>query len=353
MTEQTPGARLPPHLRRAREPRARSSRRSSPPRPTWTCSSSTTTRPTAPGGSPTRSPRASRASTCSTAPGKQGLGRAYLAGFDWALARGYAYVLEMDADFSHDPRYLPVLLGRARTDADLVLGSRYVKGGGTVELGARRKLISRGGSLYARTILGVARPRPHRRVQVLPARGARGDRPPHGGVHGLRLPDRADLPRAAARLPRRRDADRVRRPAGRASRRCRGGSCSRRCARCGRSAAPGSPAALPERSSPAPRGSRGIFAPPHGRAPQPRPRVVLGDLLRRRSVLGGAVLPRDDAGATPRRSGARRRCAPPSPPASCSRRSRSPAPGCSSSSASASARSRSRAAWCCSCSRST
>ncbi len=61
----------------------------------------------------------------------------------------------MDADFSHDPRYLPILLGRARTDADLVLGSRYVKGGGTVNWGLGRKLISRGGSLYARTILGV------------------------------------------------------------------------------------------------------------------------------------------------------------------------------------------------------
>jgi dolichol-phosphate mannosyltransferase len=87
--------------------------------------------------------------------GKQGLGKAYLAGFDWALSRGYAYVLEMDADFSHDPRYLPALLGRARTDADLVLGSRYVRGGGTVNWGLGRKLISRGGSLYARTILGV------------------------------------------------------------------------------------------------------------------------------------------------------------------------------------------------------
>ncbi|WP_242340406.1 MULTISPECIES: polyprenol monophosphomannose synthase [Anaeromyxobacter] len=86
---------------------------------------------------------------------KQGLGRAYLAAFDWALSRGYAYVLEMDADFSHDPRYLPALLARARSDADLVLGSRYVPGGGTVNWGLGRKLISRGGSLYARTILGV------------------------------------------------------------------------------------------------------------------------------------------------------------------------------------------------------
>jgi dolichol-phosphate mannosyltransferase len=86
--------------------------------------------------------------------GKEGLGRAYLAGFAWALERGYDLVLEMDADFSHDPRYLPALLARA-ADADLVLGSRYVPGGGTVNWGLGRKLISRGGSLYARTILGV------------------------------------------------------------------------------------------------------------------------------------------------------------------------------------------------------
>jgi dolichol-phosphate mannosyltransferase len=86
--------------------------------------------------------------------GKQGLGRAYLAGFAWALERGYGLVLEMDADFSHDPRYLPRLLATAR-DADLVLGSRWVPGGGTVNWGLGRKIVSRGGSLYARTILGV------------------------------------------------------------------------------------------------------------------------------------------------------------------------------------------------------
>jgi dolichol-phosphate mannosyltransferase len=87
-------------------------------------------------------------------PGKQGLGKAYLAGFEWALERGYELVLEMDADFSHDPRYLPVLLEKART-VDLVLGSRYVPGGGTVNWSLGRKVISRGGSLYARTILGL------------------------------------------------------------------------------------------------------------------------------------------------------------------------------------------------------
>ncbi|HUB07229.1 MAG TPA: polyprenol monophosphomannose synthase [Myxococcales bacterium] len=85
---------------------------------------------------------------------KEGLGRAYLAGFAWALARPYALILEMDADFSHDPRYLPQLLEAAR-DADLVLGSRYVPGGGTENWGLVRRLVSRGGSLYARTLLGV------------------------------------------------------------------------------------------------------------------------------------------------------------------------------------------------------
>jgi dolichol-phosphate mannosyltransferase len=86
---------------------------------------------------------------------KQGLGTAYVAGFRRALGSDYEYVFEMDCDFSHDPKYLPVLLAAARGGADLVLGSRYVAGGGTVNWGPMRKLISRGGSLYARTILGV------------------------------------------------------------------------------------------------------------------------------------------------------------------------------------------------------
>jgi len=85
-------------------------------------------------------------------PRKEGLGRAYLAGFAEALRAGYGRIVEMDADFSHDPGRLPVLLG---TDADLVLGSRYVPGGGTVNWGPGRRLLSRGGSFYARTILGL------------------------------------------------------------------------------------------------------------------------------------------------------------------------------------------------------
>lgn len=87
--------------------------------------------------------------------GKEGLGKAYLAAFAWALARDYGLVLEMDCDFSHDPKYLPSMLAAAE-HADLVLGSRYVKWGGTVNWGALRKVISRGGSLYARTILGLS-----------------------------------------------------------------------------------------------------------------------------------------------------------------------------------------------------
>jgi dolichol-phosphate mannosyltransferase len=87
--------------------------------------------------------------------GKLGLGTAYVEGFGWGLARGYSYLFEMDADGSHDPKYLPQMLALAEDGADVVVGSRYVPGGGTANWGIGRKLISRGGSLYARTILGV------------------------------------------------------------------------------------------------------------------------------------------------------------------------------------------------------
>lgn len=88
-------------------------------------------------------------------PAKTGLGHAYLAGFERALSGGAELVLEMDADFSHDPRYLDSLLTAAQ-HADLVLGSRYVEGGGVEDWGILRRAISRGGCLYARTILGVS-----------------------------------------------------------------------------------------------------------------------------------------------------------------------------------------------------
>jgi dolichol-phosphate mannosyltransferase len=88
-------------------------------------------------------------------PRKEGLGRAYLAGFRRALERDAALVLEMDSDFSHDPADLPRLISASEA-ADLVLGSRYVTGGAIADWGTLRRTLSRGGSWYARTILGLA-----------------------------------------------------------------------------------------------------------------------------------------------------------------------------------------------------
>ncbi len=87
-------------------------------------------------------------------PLKEGLGPAYIAGFRQALAGGAGLIVEMDSDFSHEPAYLPRLLAAAE-NADLVLGSRYVPGGGVSDWGALRRAISRGGSVYARLLLGV------------------------------------------------------------------------------------------------------------------------------------------------------------------------------------------------------
>jgi len=85
---------------------------------------------------------------------KEGLGQAYLAGFDRALKGGAELIVEMDADFSHDPSYLPDLIAAA-AEADVVLGSRYVDGGGIRNWGRLRRFVSRGGCWYARTVLGV------------------------------------------------------------------------------------------------------------------------------------------------------------------------------------------------------
>jgi dolichol-phosphate mannosyltransferase len=87
---------------------------------------------------------------------KQGLGRAYLDGFGVALDGGASRIVQMDADFSHDPAVLPALLAPLDGgDADLVIGSRYVAGGGVVDWGVGRRVISRGGSLFARVVLGL------------------------------------------------------------------------------------------------------------------------------------------------------------------------------------------------------
>ncbi len=86
---------------------------------------------------------------------KEGLGPAYLAGFREALRGDAEYVVEMDCDFSHDPADLPRLVAACEAGADVALGSRYVEGGGTRNWGLGRRLVSAGGSLYARTLLGV------------------------------------------------------------------------------------------------------------------------------------------------------------------------------------------------------
>ncbi|MGF1648290.1 MAG: polyprenol monophosphomannose synthase [Kineosporiaceae bacterium] len=88
--------------------------------------------------------------------GKEGIGPAYRAGFAWALARGYDVVCEMDADGSHLPRYLPQLLDAVAAGADLAIGSRWVPGGRVANWPLSRRLISRGGNLYARLALGIA-----------------------------------------------------------------------------------------------------------------------------------------------------------------------------------------------------
>jgi dolichol-phosphate mannosyltransferase len=87
--------------------------------------------------------------------GKLGLGTAYVAGFGWALERGYPFVAEMDADFSHDPRDLVRMLDAIAGGADVAVGSRNVPGGGIVGWGVGRHVLSKGGSLYARLVLGA------------------------------------------------------------------------------------------------------------------------------------------------------------------------------------------------------
>lgn len=85
---------------------------------------------------------------------KQGLGMAYIAGFKEALARGADFVLQMDADLSHDPKYIPQLL-KAVEHKDLVLGSRYTKGGGVTNWNLARRLVSRFGNIYTKVVLGL------------------------------------------------------------------------------------------------------------------------------------------------------------------------------------------------------
>jgi dolichol-phosphate mannosyltransferase len=87
---------------------------------------------------------------------KQGLGKAYVDGFRYALDAGAEVLVQMDADWSHDPSYLPGMIAALHNGADLAIGSRYVKGGGVRNWGILRRLVSRGGSIFARLVLGLS-----------------------------------------------------------------------------------------------------------------------------------------------------------------------------------------------------
>ena len=148
---------------------------------------------------------------------KLGLGPAYVAGFAWALASGAERIVQMDADFSHDPADVPRLIAATMdgdSGADLALGSRYVAGGGVGDWGSGRQAISRWGSIYARTWLGLELHDLTGGFKCYRARGARGDPPGDGQRARLRVPDRDDLPRGPGRIPRRRGPDHLQRPAG-------------------------------------------------------------------------------------------------------------------------------------------
>ena len=117
------------------------------------CLSSTTIRPMAPAASWTASRRVTRVHVIHRS-GKLGLGTAYVRGFKHAIEHGYDVVFEMDADFSHGPRYLPQFL-QAAESADLVIGPRYSAGGGTPNWQPIRRFSGGGGNMFARTMLGI------------------------------------------------------------------------------------------------------------------------------------------------------------------------------------------------------
>ena len=149
----------PADLQRSREPAGRSRRRSSSRCRARPCSSSTTGRPTAPASSPTTWRRATRGSGSGIGRRKQGLGKAYLDGFGVAIAGGAGIVIQMDADFQHDPAVLPGLVAPILADeADLVIGSRYVKGGGVATGGSSGGSSRAAAAVFARIVLGL---KPH------------------------------------------------------------------------------------------------------------------------------------------------------------------------------------------------
>ncbi len=226
------------------------------------------------------------------------------------------YVLEMDCDFSHDPAAMPSLLAPARA-APISCWARATARAGASRTGAvRGALISSAGCLYARTLLGVGVRDLTGRLQVLPARRARGDRARRRRCPGLPVPDRDDLPRAAARLHACRRC-RSRSPtASPAAPRCRARSCSRRCAACRCCGSRRSAAATPPKRWRRRRPAAARF----DRMRRPRNLVIAtaagGAVLRRRARGSRLDVRATPAGRRARRSSGtarlRRRCSCPS-----------------------------------------
>ena len=171
------------------------------------------------------------------APRAQGGDRARLPGRASTArsASGADLLLEMDSDFSHDPADLPRLIAAAE-DADLVLGSRYVPGGGVTDWGLGRRLISRGGSLYAKLLLGMPVNDLTGGFKCFRRAVLEDARPVGRGHRRLRLPDRDDLPRGQGGLPRDARCRSCSGTAGWERPRCLRGSPSRRSGRCPRCA---------------------------------------------------------------------------------------------------------------------
>ena len=147
--------------------------------------------------SPTGSPPSSASSTSCTGRTRRASGRAYLAGFERALADDAELILEMDCDFSHDPADVPRLIAAAEDGADLVLGSRYVPGGRVENWGLVRRAISRGASVYTALFLHMGVRDPTGGFKCFRRARARDDPARRDPRAGLRVSDRDDVPRAS------------------------------------------------------------------------------------------------------------------------------------------------------------
>ena len=144
-------------------------------------------------------------------PGKMGLGTAYVDGFRYAIREGYDFIFEMDADFSHNPEEIPRFLGKAK-EFDLVIGSRYTNGVRVVNWPIRRLLLSYAANVYTRVITGMPIKDATGGLQVLPAEGARIDRPRPGPLERVRVPDRDELQGVFQGFQALRTPDHLRRP---------------------------------------------------------------------------------------------------------------------------------------------